>query len=340
MGFYKPRWLMVLLRMIIGVVFVYGLAVGTGAVIGYFLGQDQKATLSAPPAAPSAESPNHPAPAPVAEHETTSPAVETTAPLPAEPKRAKPKATGWRAHAITIPAYTYRDKKLVTLIFDDMGVVRAPSQTLIDSKTPLTLAFLPYAPQLQRQVRAARANGHEVLLHLPMEAMDVDAHPGPNALMVEMDEAEILENLRRNLDAFDSYVGINNHMGSRFTQNAAAMKTVLQEIKARDLLFVDSMTTPDSKALAIAQTLDIPSAARDVFLDNEDDVEKIRAQFAAVEKLARKNGTAIAIGHPRRNTLMVLQEWLIRHENSDLMIVPLSVMIAERQNARAKKAAE
>lgn len=246
-------------------------------------------------------------------------------------------AEGWRQHAIAMPSFRYRDKFIIALIFDDVGMNARHTQGLIDIKAPITLSFLPYAPNVQRQVRAARAAGHEVMLHLPMEALDVDAHPGPNALMLDLTAAEIADALKLNLDSFTGYIGINNHMGSKFTQDRAAMKIVLDEIKQRDLIFVDSLTSADSIAGRMAASMDILSGTRDVFLDNTDTPEAIMTEFARLEGLARKHGTAIAIGHPRANTLVALRQWLVKVENSEFMVVPLSVVLQERRKAADKK---
>ena len=326
----KRKFALVFLRLMAGIVLVYGLAVGAGWTAGMFFAKEQQLqTAASPIAEPIVQAEPHSDPA-AADHASPAAPIAT----PAEPKitpSEEPGIKGWASYAIAMPSFRHRDKFIIALIFDDVGVQKARTQTLIDTKAPLTLSFLPYAEQIQRQVRAARANGHEVLLHLPMEAIDVDAHPGPHALMLDMSKEEIEENLRLNLSAFDSYIGVNNHMGSKFTQNADAMRIVLKELKARDLIFVDSLTTADSIAAPMAAAMGILSGKRDVFLDNEDDLEKIRAQFTKLEEIARKKGTAIAIGHPRPKTLQVLQEWLIRNENSEFMVVPLSVVLQERQ---------
>lgn len=349
----RNPWKLVL-RIIVGIFFVYGLAVAVGVSVGYFVAKDNAAhqvTSILVPQQQIAESmpPVNPAPAPMqpsapevthAEPGTTPVAapVEHAPPVAAStPTIAAAPPKGWRENAISMPPYAYRDKKLIAIIFDDAGVNAKRTKEIIDVKSPLTISFLPYAPNLQRQVNAARAGGHEVMAHVPMEAEDVDAHPGPNALMTDMTDEEILASLHENLDKWNSYIGINNHMGSLFTADPHRIGLVLAEIKRRDLIFVDSMTSPKSIAAKKAQELGILTGARDVFLDDVDNTDNIKLEFKKLEKAARKHGTAIAIGHPRANTITALKEWLVAVENSEYMVVPLSVVLLERQKNAAEK---
>ena len=169
------------------------------------------------------------------------------------------------------------------------------------------------------------------MAHLPMEALDVDAHPGPHALMMDLTDEEVLENLKMNLEKFDSYIGVNNHMGSRFTADRHRMSIVLKELKQRNLVFIDSMTSKDSIAGKLAKDMGMITASRDVFLDDEDNPDKIREQLKVLQNTASKRGMAIAIAHPRPNTIAAIKEWLPSLEESSYMIVPLSVVLLERQ---------
>ena len=114
------------------------------------------------------------------------------------------------------------------------------------------------------------------------------------------------------------------------------MRLVLQEIKKRDLIFVDSMTSAQSVAGKMAAQMGIMTGKRDVFLDDVDDAEKIKEQFNRLNLVAGKHGTAIAIGHPRPKTIAALKEWLASIEGSDTMVVPLSVVLLEQEKAKNK----
>ena len=115
----------------------------------------------------------------------------------------------------------------------------------------------------------ARTAGHEILVHLPMEPQAADADPGPNALLTGLPIAELDRRIAANLARLDGYVGINNHMGSRFTASAREMRRVMRALQARDLLFLDSLTTGKSTGHSLAREFGIPSVVRDIFLDNE-----------------------------------------------------------------------
>src|SRR5690606_34427058 len=137
-----------------------------------------------------------------------------------------------------------------------------------------------------------RAHGHELMLHLPMEPEGAVTDPGPNALLLDLPPEELRRRLVVSLNRFDGYVGLNNHMGSRFTADRPAMELVLGEVKARGLLFLDSRTTDRSVGDRVADEMGVPRARRDVFLDNDRDPAAIRRQLALAEERALGNGAA------------------------------------------------
>ena len=143
---------------------------------------------------------------------------------------------GWTAHAL--PFENTENKPLVSIVLDDMGLNRLHSDWAVSLKAPLTLSYLPYAQDLAKQTQSARAQGHELLIHLPMEPRGA-ADPGPGALMVNMDQMEIKKLLARALYAFPGAIGVNNHMGSLFTADYRAMSIVLMQIKSSGQLFLD-----------------------------------------------------------------------------------------------------
>ncbi len=311
------------------------LAVGSGALVGYWFGVEQPVSqhVATEPQPQASEPEIHVPQEHVQEPKSETPAVEVADETHTQP--VAESAAGWRKYAISPPAFSYRDKKLVALIIDDAGVNPRITRQFIDIKQPITLSFLPYAPNVARQAKAAYVKGHEVMLHLPMEATEVDSYPGPHALTTDLTDKEILQNLKANLDAFDTYIGVNNHMGSKFTADEQKMRLVLEEIKKRDLIFIDSKTSPQSVGGKLSKSLGIIGAERDIFLDHIDDPKEIAQQFKSLEKSARKQGTAIAIGHPRAHTLAALQEWLVSVEAGDIAVVPLSVVVQEREKQQS-----
>jgi polysaccharide deacetylase 2 family uncharacterized protein YibQ len=186
---------------------------------------------------------------------------------------------------------------------------------------------MSYAPDVRHQAEAGRQRGHELMLHLPMEPEGPFNYPGPNALMTGLGEEENLRRLYWALDRFDGFVGVNNHMGSRFTADADHMRPVLEELKRRGLLFVDSRTSPRTVGPSIARGLGLPFVGRDVFLDHEDDSAAIRARLRDAEGIARRQGYAVAIGHPRERTLAALKEWLPTVAERGLVLVPISAIV-------------
>lgn len=201
----------------------------------------------------------------------------------------------------------------------------------------MTLAWLPYAGEVGRQAAAARAAGHELLLHAPMQPQGRE-NPGPNALTTNLPPDEIRRRVAGYLALLPEAVGLNNHMGSHFTRDAQAMTPVIEELRSRGLLFLDSRTALDSVAASVARAADVPTAVRDVFLDNEQSAEYVNARLAEVEAVAKRRGSAIAIGHPHEATLNALEPWLASLSARGLVLVPLTAVVRRRGSAVASAA--
>ncbi len=217
-------------------------------------------------------------------------------------------------------------KPMIAIVIDDMGVDPRRSARVIGLPAPLTTSFLSYAQNLPKQAKAARAAGHELLLHMPMEPSGSGYDPGPDVLLTAMGEEAIRARLRKSLASFSGYVGINNHMGSKFTADAAAMRVVMRELHADGLLFLDSLTSGRSVGTKVAQAEGVPNLTRDVFLDDDPQPAEIREQLRRVEAHARKTGAAIAIGHPRDTTIEALAAWLPQVKAEGFQLVPLSAL--------------
>lgn len=222
----------------------------------------------------------------------------------------------------------------IIVIIDDMGMDRRRSKAIAELPGPLTLAYLPYAPDLPEETSTAKARGHELIIHMPMEPMDAHTNPGPIALKTGMSNAEMDIMLAKAFASFDGYVGINNHMGSKLTQDERAMRHVMAALKARDLLFVDSKTIGSSVASRMAAEAGLRYADRDVFLDNVNTVEAVRRNLNQLERLADRKGYAIAIGHPRDGTIGALKEWLPTLKTRGFELIPVS-SVAHRARVQA-----
>lgn len=246
----------------------------------------------------------------------------------------------WRAYAGAVPAAA-KDRPAIALVIDDLGHNATDVARAIALDPAVTLAFLPYTGDVERSAWLARRAGREVLVHLPMEPESGDSDPGPHAMKTAMGHDEMLRTLYWNLARFDQYVGVNNHMGSKFSEDRAGMEIVLEEIKRRGLLYLDSVTTPSSAAPALAAALGVPFAGRDVFLDNELDAGSIDKQLATLEEIARRKGYAIAIAHPHPETFKALEAWLPTLEAKGFALVPVSAIVlknAEKIRALASAA--
>lgn len=258
--------------------------------------------------------------------QTESP-INLNAPVKAAPvKKSAPQSTiEWDR----LPTMTGRPK--IAIVIDDMGLNRVNSRRMVALSHALTLAYLPYAEQLPDQTAQARARGHELIVHVPMEPDNVKQNnPGPNALLTTNTPEENLARLEKDLSRFEGYIGLNNHMGSQFTSNETALRPVLERMKQKGLWFLDSRTIGNSVGGKIAREIGLPYATRDVFLDNVESVAAVTMQLKAAEAVARKRGFAIAIGHPHNATIAALDAWLQTIEQRGFELVPLSAVIAAR----------
>lgn len=237
----------------------------------------------------------------------------------------------WLRNAVAFSAP--HDRPIIAIVLDDVGVVKSHAEQAIDLPPEITLSFMTYAPHVAELAQKARAKGHELMVHVPMEPLREAADPGPKALRVGNSEAEILERLRWGLDRFDGYVGINNHMGSRFTQDQRGMRVVMQELRRRNLLFLDSKTIATSVGDQVATEAGVPHVLRDVFLDDDMSGAAVLRQLALAERVARENGHAIAIGHPHPATIAAIKAWLPRAKAAGFIIAPLSTVAKRRLGA-------
>ena len=252
---------------------------------------------------------------------------DLTAPLADVKDRPRDDAPSWLRNAVA--ATVDDDRPIIAIVIDDLGLNRVNTAELNSLPSPLTLAFLPYAGRIDAQTEAAQAAGHELMLHLPMEPIGSD-WPGPDALTTKLDRQEFLTRLEKNLNRFKGFVGINNHMGSKLTANDSRMDVVMRELRKRDVLFLDSKTSPRSVAGETAGRNGVPNTTRDVFLDHVIDPGAIKRQLALTEKIARQSGSAVAIGHPHNTTIQALRDWLPSLEARGFALAPISAVVARR----------
>jgi len=217
-----------------------------------------------------------------------------------------------------------RARPVIAICIDDLGEDLAGTDKAMALPESVAMSFLPYAETTPFLAEAAARKGHLVLAHVPMEALGPH-NPGPMALKHGMDANEIARRLGWHLARVPGIVGINNHEGSRFTADPQALVPVMATLRARHLFFFDSRTGPDSQAMAAAEAAGVMTAARDVFLDDDQSPAAVAAQLELLAREAKRTGVAIAIGHPHDVTLTLLKKWLA--EDHGVALVPLDEAI-------------
>jgi hypothetical protein len=218
----------------------------------------------------------------------------------------------------------------VAIVIDDMGYDRKTFHALMDLGVPLTFSILPGLKYSSAIATEAKKRSYEIMLHIPMEPEDPAQDPGQGAIRKGMSLDEVRLQTRRDLQAVPFVAGVNNHMGSRVTQDKEAMSAVLEEVRKDGLYFLDSKTSPHSVAYQVAKSMGIPAAERQVFLDDDPDLRQIHQQMDHLEKIAAKRGEAIAIGHPRPHTLQVLKERIPALRKKGYELVFLSELVERR----------
>lgn len=224
---------------------------------------------------------------------------------------------------------------LMAIIMDDLGRSTRTADLLILMPQQVTFSILPGEPYAVQVAELAHAAGREVLLHAPMEPQEFpDVNPGQDALFVKYDGTEIRRRFDQLLAMIPYVSGTNNHMGSRFTEDARALAPVMASLQEKGLFFIDSLTTGRSRVSEVANQYGVPTMNRDVFLDNVAEVEAITREIRRLESKARRNGMAIGICHPYPETLEALRRELPGLTARGITLVPVSVLLQKQSLAQ------
>ncbi len=238
----------------------------------------------------------------------------------AEPRGAE------RQGAAPRPAEPARPR--IAIVIDDLGDSLVTAKRVLALAPAVTIAVIPFRQDSAAVAAAAVAHGREVILHLPLEPERGEAMTGASGfLRTAMEPAHIESQLERDLRAVPYIIGVNGHMGSRFTRDPRAMRTLLVALRERGLFFLDSKTSPESVAAEIAAGVRVPFAERNVFLDHDPSPDAVGRSLALAAAIARDTGEAIAIGHPHASTIAALTSWLPEAERRGFEIVPLSALV-------------
>lgn len=241
------------------------------------------------------------------------------------------------ALAALLPALALAAPPRIAIIIDDLGYHRERGEAVLALPASLTGAVIPHAPHAPHLAKEAIASGKEVMIHLPMET--VGNRPlDKGALLADMDGDAVRATVRDALARIPQAVGLNNHMGSVLTTRPDLMRALMEELARHKRYFIDSRTTPASVAEDTARRLHLPVSGRDVFLDNERNLLRINEQFNELLDIARRRGSAIAIGHPYPETISYLEKILPLLPEMGIEVVPVSRLLAPADGERTRLA--
>ena len=217
-----------------------------------------------------------------------------------------------------------KGKGKIAIVLDDWGYSLRNLPILESIRRPVTVAILPSLPHSAEVAKGARAHGHEVILHMPMQAMDPNEPVETGTLQPGMSETQVIQLLDQALASVPGAEGISNHQGSRATSDRALMEIVLRHVKQRKLYFLDSFVTGHSVCREVARAVQVPFAQRAVFLDNEENQPAIEKWLAELARQAARRGEAIGIGHDRPAMMEELRKAVPALEEAGYTLVPVS----------------
>ena len=223
----------------------------------------------------------------------------------------------------------------IAICIDDLGEDLAGTDRAMALPKNVTLAFLPYAESTPFLAQEAERKGHQVLAHVPMEAI---GHPDPGPMSLKVGSPDIAARLSWNIARVPGLSGINNHEGSKFSTESASLAPVMEVLAARHLFYFDSRTIAGSQGIRVAHRFGVMSGGRDIFLDDTISEAEVRQQLTDLVAEARHTGVAIAIGHPHDVTLKILTAWLA--QDHGVRLVPVSEAIKLKTGQAAVIAAE
>jgi hypothetical protein len=222
-----------------------------------------------------------------------------------------------------------RTKPRIALIIDDIGASLSHAKRFLELNVSMTFAILPRLAKSEESASLIHNEGHEIMLHQPMEPRDRGLSPGPGALYVGDEPTKISHIVEKNISSIPFAIGMNNHMGSRFTASPKEMLETLQVVKDRGLFFVDSLTAGDSKGYKTAKTLHMPATSRDVFLDNVLEETAILRQLHQLKGIALRHGHAVGIGHPFIETSRAIRYFLEGVKEAEFELVHISDLLTD-----------
>ena len=315
-----------------------------------------EATDTAPPPIPGTGSSAEPDGAPPAPPQATAETAPAAEPSQAADTASGPDGAPGETQTATAPSVEVMEEQLqpawqrfarrltppeglpkIAVVVRGLGLSSAASEAAI-TRLPgaVSLSFSPYARQsAQAWAARARRQGHEVLIDLPMEPGDYPARdPGPQAMMTNLTAAQNLQRLDWILAQAEQEVGVVAELGSAFLNAPQAVEPVLQELKARGLMYLDNGAVPDGPALQVARKIDLPYAVNDRTLDGgQVSRPAIESRLVEAERIARQDGLAVVLARPFPVTIDVVEEWTRRLEERGFVLVPATYAAIRRGGA-------
>ena len=225
-----------------------------------------------------------------------------------------------------IPFNKINKKSKIAIVIDDLGIEYPQTKNFLESNIKLTYAIIPDAPIADEVYDYCIDNNIPIIIHIPMEPRLKKVED--NGIFVKMRDDEINNRLDYFFGKYEDVIGANNHMGSRATQDKRVMNLVLSNIKNKNLIWLDSVTSSNIMTKRIAKNLKVKYLERDVFLDNEKDTQYIKKQMEYLISIARKRGFAIGIGHVvSENLLLVLREYYKKEIELEIEFIFLDELV-------------
>ena len=247
--------------------------------------------------------------------------VQPMPPSPGPPAKEAEEAKREKEEKLPPPAR-------LALIIDDGGYNTEKIKGLMGIGRPMTFAILPNTPHARKVALMAHENGSEVMLHLPMEPKESERYSlEEDTVLTGMSKEEIQSILQRDLKQIPHVRGVNNHMGSKATEDPKVMQALMEILKRQGLYFIDSHTSPRSLGPKKAREIGVAFGSNSQFLDPEKDLKAIKNAIRLAIKKARQEGKAIAIGHPHSLTVQALREMIPEIEGAGIRLVFASEVV-------------
>ncbi len=229
---------------------------------------------------------------------------------------------------------------VISIIIDDIGYRNRDDVNALALPGPLAYAIMPHSPNALEMSALAASSGKDIILHMPMEAVEDEKNRflGPGGLRKDMNEAQFITTLVHNLRSVPNIIGVNTHMGSLLSRDREKMGWLMEYLQVRKIFYVDSVTIGNSVAAVAASTRNVPYLRRDVFLDNSINRADIDEQFNELIRVARLKGSALAIGHPHPETIQVLARRLETLHEYGVRLISVKEMVKHKQTATFIKA--